>query len=146
METVVFRDNTYGKFSGYLFIYDGAWGSFRPIKKVGWNGSVFVVDDSDFKKDLFSPDYGFGSAEMKQICRLLSENFEELISETIQDPILFWRWCGTSDVKWFKDRPAVFVQTCSSLDWQTYISYLGSKHRTLRRGPRGRMTRRLLRK
>lgn len=143
MEVRIFRDQKYGKIKNYLFIYDRTWGSFRPISKVGWNGSVFVADDSEFKKDLFSPYYGFGSLEMKTLCKTFSEETE---GDTITDPVIFWRWCSTSDVKWFKDRPAVFVETCCNLDWKTYLTYIGSKHRTLRHPPRGRMTRRLVRK
>ena len=143
MEVRLFKSQKYAKIQNHLFIYDGTWGSFRPISKVGWNGSVFVAEDSEFKKDLFSPFYGFGSSEMKTTCKTLSGEDE---AETITDPVIFWRWCSTTDVKWFKDRPAVFAQTCSELDWKTYLSYIGSKHRTLRRPPRGRMTRRLVRK
>jgi len=144
MEVCIFRDSKYAKFNNQLFIYDGTWGSFRPITKVGWNGSVFVAEDSEFKKDIFNPYYGFGSAEMKELCLKLTEETQTEIM--IDDPVIFWRWCGTSDVKWFKDRPAVFVQTCSNLDWKTYLGYLGTKNKTLRHPPRGRMTRRLLRK
>jgi hypothetical protein len=144
METCIFRDSKYAKFNGYLFIYDGTWGSFRPITKVGWNGKQFVADDSEFKKDIFSPYYGFGSPEMKQLCLKITEETQSEIN--INDPVVFWRWYGDSSVKWFKDRPAVFVKTCSNLDWKTYLEYLGTKNRTLRHAPRGRMTRRLLRK
>jgi hypothetical protein len=146
MEVCIFRDSKYAKIQNRLFIYDGTWGSFRPISKVGWNGAIFVPDDSEFKKDIFSPFYGFGSAEMKSLCESLSDKIEDLVPEKIEDPVLFWRWCGTSDVKWFKDRPCVFIKTCSNLDWKTYLSYLGTKNRTLRHPPRGRMTRRLVRK
>jgi len=146
MEVAVFKDEKYAKLKSNLLIYDGTWGSFRPIIKVGWDGKRFVVEDSVFKKDLFSPFYGYGSQEMKTLCESLNEQGETLIAETILDPIVFWRWCSASDIKWFKDRPAVFVQTCNNLDWHTYLSYIGSKHKTLRHAPRGRMTRRLVRK
>ena len=146
MEVCMFRDCKYAKIDKHLFIYDGIWGSLRPIEKVGWNGTVFVAEDSEFKKDIFSPFYGFGSPEMKLLCKTLTEQFEELTCETIADPVVFWKWCGTAEVKWFKDRPVVFTRTCSNLDWRKYLDYLGAKHRTIRQPCRGRLTRRLVRK
>jgi len=145
MEVIVFKDQKYAKIQNLIFIYDGVWGSLRPFEKVGWNGKQFVLEDFSFKKDLFSDVYGYGSHEMKLLCKKLTEEFELQIENTINDPVDFWNWCGTRTT-WFKDRPAVFVNECTNLDWHTYIKYLGSKHRTLRRPIKGRMTRRLVRK
>lgn len=145
MEVIVFKEHKYAKIQNLIFIYDGVWGSLRPFEKVGWNGKQFVLEDSEFKKDIFSPVYGYGSAEMKLLCKKLTDEFDVQIENTINDPVDFWKWCGTPTT-WFKDRPAVFANKCTNLDWQSYIKYLGSKHRTLRRPLKGRMTRRLLRK
>ena len=145
MEVCVFKEQKYARIQDFLFIYDETWGSLRPIEKVGWNGKQFVVDDSEFKKDLFNPFYGYGSNEMKLLSKCLTDEFDSHSVETIVDPVVFWKWCGTPTT-WFKDRPVVFVNTCNTLDWRAYISYLSSKHRTIRRPAKGRLTRRLVRK
>jgi hypothetical protein len=143
MEVCIFRNSKYAKLAKHIFIYDQTWESFRPIQKIGWDGNRFVTDDFLFKKNIFDPFYGFGSAEMKTLCESLVEMGEPVV---IDDPVTFWKWCGTTDAKWFKDRAVVFAKTCSNLDWRKYLSYIGSKHRTLRNPPRGRLTRRLVRK
>lgn len=145
MEVCAFKDSKYAKIQNHVFIYDEAWGSLRPIEKVGWNGKQFVAEDSVFKKDLFSSVYGYGSEEMKLLCKKLTEQIDEHPENKLTEPLEFWKWCGTS-ASWFKDRPAVFVKTCNNLDWKKYIQYLGSKHKTLRRPAKSRMTRRLVRK
>jgi hypothetical protein len=145
MEVCIYNEQKYAKIQNHIFIYDGAWGSLRPFEKVGWNGKQFVLEDFEFKKDLFSPLYGYGSEEMKLLCKKLTEQIDKFPENKILDPVDFWKWCGTSTV-WFKDRHTVFAKTCNNLDWRKYIEYLGSKHRTLRRPAKNRMTRRLVRK
>jgi hypothetical protein len=85
--------------------------SFRPISKVGWNGSRIAVDDSLYKKDLFSPYYGYESFEQKIECRRLIETVELEDAKKIEEPVQFWRWCGETSAKWWRDRPCVFLNS-----------------------------------
>ena len=145
MELVSFREVLYGKQKTQLYTFDSLWETFRPITKVGWNGDQFVIVDSEFKKDLFSSDYGFGDLEQRRICRVLTQETELGEYTTITDPVLFWKWCGTTDVKWMKDRPIVFASPCTDRDtWRKYLSYLQTRAKTVRRPFAGRLTRRLV--
>ena len=142
MEVCQFRGRTYGKVNGTLFVFEETWDSFRPIKRVYWNGKKFITDDTDFKTNLFDQNYGFGSSEMKLFCKKITENTElgglELNSTD------FWNWCETP-TEWFRDRPCV-LSGCESRDWKKFIILSGSKPRTLRRAHGSRVTRRLVTK
>lgn len=148
MESIcLFQDRYYGKLDSHLFVFEPLWDSFRPIEKVGWNGSKFEIIDDKFKIDLFSKTYGYGSLEMKALCRRLSEIVELSYANEITDPIVFWKWCNESNVKWWKDRPCVFAYPCSTRDtdsWKRYVSYIQSRPKTLRNIQRMKMTKRLL--
>jgi hypothetical protein len=39
------------------------------LNPLGWNGKEIVAVDKKYKQDIFDPWYGYGSAEMKQLCR-----------------------------------------------------------------------------
>ena len=143
MDVCLFHTRIYGKLNRALYVFEPTWDSFRPITKVGWDGKKFSADG--YFGNLFSPHYGFESPEQKQWCRELTES-TELQAREITDPVEFWRWAGLSDASWFRDRPCVFYTDCSPRNWQTYLKYIGQKHKTLRGPPRGRGTRRLIRK
>jgi hypothetical protein len=137
----------YGKKDGQLFVFESAWDSFRPIEKVAWNGESYTIVDSSYKSDLFDEYYGYGSLTMKALCRELSQNTELDDSNVITDPLVFWKWCGETTAKWWFDRACVFTSSCVPRDqkhWKSYIKYLQTKPKTLRRPLRGRMTRRLV--
>lgn len=142
MEVCQFRGRIYGKISGQLYVFEETWDSFRPIKRVYWNGKKFVTDDSDFKTNLFDPYYGFGSSEIKERCKKLTENTE--LGGPEFNSTDFWNWCGTP-TEWFYDRPCV-LSSCAPKDWKNYIIRSGSKPRTLRHAPGSRVTRRLVTK
>ena len=145
MDVCTFHSRTYGKLNQTLFVFEPTWDSFRPIKKVGWDGKKFSTDEH-FKSNLFSAHYGFESLEQKELCRQLTES-TELNAKEIKDPAEFWKWAGTNTASWFRDRPCVFLTDCSPKSWHEYVKYLGSKGKTLRRRiPSGRVTRRLIRK
>jgi hypothetical protein len=145
MDVCTFHTRTYGKLNQTLFVFEPTWDSFRPIKKVGWDGKKFSTDEP-FKSNLFSPYYGFESLEQKEMCRKLAEE-TELGGREITDPTEFWKWAGLTDASWFRDRPCVFLNECSPKNWHEYLKYTGSRAKTLRRRiPSGRVTRRLIRK
>lgn len=147
MELCEFHSQIYGKYNGQLFLFEPTWDSFRPIEKVGWNGKQYVPVDSKYKQDLFNENYGFGSLEMKALCKKLLRETELSNAKLITDSVLFWKWCGETEAKWWNDRACVFASPCVSRDtseWKNYLYYLNVKAKTLRRAIRTRMTRRLL--
>ena len=147
MELCNFRDHIYGKKDNQLYVFESTWDSFRPIEKVAWNGDNYVIVDEKYKTDLFDEYYGYGSLNMKALCRELSQNTELSETTEITDPVLFWKWCGEMNAKWWFDRACVFTDSCVPKDhqqWKTYIKYLQTKAKTLRRPLKGRMTRRLV--
>jgi len=147
MELREFHQRIYGKFKNQLYVLESTWDSFRPITKVGWNGREFIIDVDQYTQDFFSPFYGYESLEQKQLCLKLIEQTELSEAIELQNPIDFWRWTKEQNVKWWNDRPVVFLDSCVSRDlgeWKKYLKYLGQKPKTLRRPFRGKSTRRLL--
>lgn len=144
MDLVEFHGSIYGKWNGKLFFFEPTWDSFRPIQSVGWNGERIAVKDDLYKKDLFSPYYGYESLNQKAECRRLIQITELETAREIKDPIEFWKWCGQTDAKWWKDRPCVFLNTCiprETQDWKRYLHYINARAKTIRNPPRGRLTR-----
>ena len=149
MELITFHDRIYGKLNGKLYTFETTWDCFRPINGIGWNGKVLVPIDDEYKTDLFSPHYGYGSAEIKAECKRLTQETELSKADEIVTSIQLWRWCGEKNVEWWRDRPCVFVNNCVSRDsesWKKYLKYLEVRARTLRRPYNGRATKRLVRK
>lgn len=143
----LFHSRIYGKYQKKLFVFESGWDTFRPIERVGWNGSQYEIVDGEFKKDLFSKWYGFESAEQKLECQRLLNETELANAKEVVEPVDFWKWCSETQVKWWKDRPVVFTSSCvsrDSADWKKYLHYLNTKAKTLRQPFRGRLTRRLI--
>lgn len=146
MELCEFCETIYGKLNNQLFAFETAWDSFRPISGVGWGGKEFITDDRAYKKDLFSPYYGYGSADMKKICKELTKTTELSNTLQIKDPVLFWKWCNQASTIWWFDRPVLFANSCadrSRESWKRYINRTHSKRKTLRNNIIRRATKRL---
>jgi hypothetical protein len=146
MELRTFYNRIYGKYDKQLYVFEPLWDSFRPIERVGWNGKQFSIVDSKYKQDIFSRTYGFEGLEQKNLCKKLLDETELEHSVEIIDPVTFWKWCGETEAKLFKDRPCVFANSCVEKDWKKYLKYLEVKPRTLRTFNLGRTTKRLLRR
>lgn len=147
MELCEFHSHIYGKYNNQLFLFEPTWDLFRPIEKVGWNGHQYVPVDSKYKQDMFDDYYGYGSPEMKEVCKKLSNNINLEKANLLTDSVLFWKWCGETEAKWWNDRACVFSSPCVSRDnteWKKYLYYLNVKAKTLRRAVRSRTTRRLV--
>lgn len=145
MELLSFHDRIYGKYNGQLFTFESTWDSFRPILGIGWNGKIMVPIEG-YKSNLLDPFYGYGSMEMKSLCRKLT-NETELEAKEVKDPIYIWRWYGEKNLKWWRDRPCVFTSECVQRDpiaWKKYLHYLEVRAKTLRRPFKGRATKRLV--
>jgi hypothetical protein len=139
MELINFKGTLYGKLESQLFVWEAAWDSFRPIESIGWNGKEIIGVDTKYKQDIFDPYYGYGSLEMKQLCRRLTDITELDAPESGNISWLkgeFWR-----------DRNCSFAFECSSRSvqsWKNYIAYTNSRAKTLRKIPGNRITRRKL--
>jgi hypothetical protein len=147
MELCEFHGKIYGKHNNQLFVFEPTWDTFRPIEKVAWNGEHYVTVDKKYKTDLFDDFYGFGSMEMKNLCKQLIQDTELETAKLITDSVLFWKWCGETEAKWWFDRACVFSDGCVNRDvsgWKEYLHYLQVRSKTIRRPLRGRMTRRHL--
>jgi len=139
MELTNFKGTIYGKLKYQLFVWDSGWESFRPIEKIGWNGSAIVAVDSKYKTDLFSPWYGYGSSDMKQLCKHLTETTELDVPESAFIP-----WLSG---EWWRDRNCSFASDCtprSAASWSKYLKYMNMKSKTLRRHVDNRATKRLV--
>lgn len=146
MELITFHDRIYGKWNGKLYTFETTWDSFRPIAGVGWNGRMMLPIEKH-KTDLFNPDYGYGSIDVKAECRRLTQETELSEAKDVKDPVYLWRWYGETNVKWWRDRPCVFTSPCVSRDtesWKHYLKYLEVRAKTIRRPYHGRATKRLL--
>jgi hypothetical protein len=147
MDLITFHDRIYGKLDNQLYTFETTWDSFRPINGIGWDGKRLVPIDGEYKTDLFSPVYGYGSPDIKAECRRLTQETELSDAKEIRDPIHLWRWYGEKNVKWWRDRPCVFANQCVSRDsdsWKKYLKYLEVRAKTLRRPYHGRATKRLV--
>ena len=145
MELLSFHDRIYGKYNGQLFTFESTWDSFRPILGIGWNGKIMAPIEG-YKSNLLDPFYGYGSMEIKSLCRKLT-NETELEAKEVKDPIYIWRWYGEKNMKWWRDRPCVFTSECVERDpvsWKKYLHYLEVRAKTLRRPFKGRATKRLV--
>lgn len=146
MELCEFREVIYGKIGNQLFLFETGWDSFRPISFVGWDGRDFTAEDALYKKDIFSPYYGYGSADMKGLCRELTKTVELNTTNVITDPVGFWKWHKHPSLVWWFDRPVVFLNSCvdrSRESWKKYIGHTHSKRKTLRQNLMRRATKRL---
>lgn len=149
MDLCEFQGRIYGKYKTHLFVLESDWDTLRPIQRVGWNGTEFEIVDADYKNDIFSPHYGFGSAEMKKVCDTLLKTTELDGRVQITDPIAFWKWCGHSEhTVWWRDRAVLFSSPCVSHTpdaWKRYLQYLRLPPKTLKRSRvMRRVTKRLL--
>jgi len=149
MDIREFHDRIYGKHAGQLFVFESTWDTFRPIEFVGWDGGAFAVQDARYKRDLFGKNYGYESLEQKALCRSLIQETELEGARKIEDPVVFWAWCGARPT-WWRDRACVFHSDDVPRDnagWRAYVRYLRDRPRTLRRPIHGRRaTRRLVSK
>jgi len=126
---VIKHEELYCKLEFQLFIWDSSWEMWRPITKVGWSGTKITYDDKKYKKDIFDPWYGFGSSEMKELCKKLTtfidrSKYQENIESLFEGEFLY-------------DRKIGFLESCSPIktkeSWHKYLKYMNQKSKTLRK-------------
>jgi len=126
MELVKYKDTLYGR-DGGLFVWDSAWETFRPIKKIGWNGSM-ITHINMYTSDLLDPWYGFGSLEMREKCQKLTETVD-LGTYGTDISVLF------EDSEWLRDRKIPLLP-CAPRDgktWSRYLNTMNLRRKTIRR-------------
>jgi len=134
-----FKERVFLKKNGW-FVWEPSWDMFRPISAFVWNGKSYDIDDTVYIKDPFSDLFGFGTAEMKDLCSKLSEENLEYIEKA---PQVREACIGTPI--WARDR-FVVMQPESIPTWRTHLRSIGCRARTCRSQPRGKkFTKRTLR-
>lgn len=129
-----FRDKTFLEYKRYWFVWESAWEAFRPIQGVSWDGTTFQIEDDMYCADPTSPVYGYGTAEMAQLCELLKDRYDSSAIKVSTLPI------GT---EWFRDR-FVALTPCASRDAKSWKRMVQNHGRTCRKAPRGKkLTRRI---
>ena len=130
-----FQDRIFLEHRKYWFVWEPAWENFRPIQDVAWTGSTFQIKDDVYCADPMSPFYGYGSAQMLQVCELLQDKYDETPAKVSSLPI------GS---EWFRDR-MVSLTPCAPRDGRSWKRMVRNEGRTCRKAPRGkRLTRRKL--
>lgn len=136
MSLYKFQDYIYLEYKKNYFLWEPAWGAFRPIHSIQWNGSAFVVNDREYCTDPLDVLYGYGSSQMKQICDVFTQKYASQISnaKVVDSP-------ETGDLIWFYDR-RVSLTPCCKEDKAVWKRMVRNKYKTLRKGPAVTFTRR----
>lgn len=130
-----FNDSLFLRVRGLWFVWESAWEQFRPIETVTWDGTTFRIHDDLYCSDPMDPLYGYGSAQMRELCELLHDKHDETPVKVSSLPI------GT---EWFRDRH-VALSPCAPRTPASWKRMVRNHGRTCRRCPRGKtFTRRTL--
>ena len=136
MSVYRFRDNTYLHYKKYWFVWESAWDGYRPVDALRWNGKSYEVDDLQYIRDPLSVFYGYGSGVMKKVCEMLTDKYPKEQGIPVRQ-LSF----GTQE--WFRDR-LVNVSPCAPRDIVSWKKMTAGRHRTCRRGPANKFTRRFI--
>jgi hypothetical protein len=139
MGLIKFQDSVYLEYKRNWFVWESSWDIFRPVTSVSWNGSRFVLEDDVYVSDITSPLYGFGTTEMKEVCKALTQLYRDTLSNA---PVV--RTPEIGNTEWFFDRFVSFTQ-CAPRDKSSWKRMSNARNRTLRKGPSARHTRRSVR-
>ncbi len=73
---------------------------------------------------------------MKSFCSDLTDTHIDHLDSAEEESSLesFWKW-SKAPVVWAMDRP-LLLPPCVDATWDAWRSYVGKRHRTLRRAPR----------
>lgn len=126
------------EYKNHWFVWEPAWESFRPITSFSWDGTGYVLNDWVYCSDPFDPLYGYGSPQMKQVCEAVTSQFA---SQVPSAPSVRSLAIGSSE--WMYDR-MVSLTPCAPRDRHSWKQMTHGRIRTLRNGPRNKLTRRTL--
>ena len=129
-----FQDKVYLEHRKWWFVWEPAWESFRPIEDVVWTGDSFQIKDDLYCSDPTTTLYGYGSAQMLQLCELLQDKYTDTPVKVSSLP---------NGTEWFRDRFVAF-KPCAPRDIKSWKRMVKNKPRTCRKAPRGKkLTRRI---
>ena len=130
-----FRDTVFLHYRSWWFLWEPAWEGFRPIEGISWDGTAFRIHDEKFCSDPTDEQYGYGCAQMKELCDLLADKHDETPVKVSTLPI------GS---EWFRDR-VVALTPCARRDVKSWKRMVLNKPRTCRNAPRGKKRTRRIR-
>ena len=134
MSVYQFRDSTFLLYKSLWFVWESAWDGYRPVDALRWNGTRFEVDDARYTSDPTDSLYGYGSESMQKVCEHLSDTYPQSLAKPV-------RHLTVGPPEWFRDR-MVSLTTCAPRDTASWKKMCQGRHRTCRRGPRNRFTKR----
>lgn len=120
------------------FVWEPAWESFRPIESIAWDGTAYVTNDRAYCSDPLDPLYGYGTPEMKKVCEALTSAQKNNVSNATVVSNL-----AVGPSEWMFDR-MVALTPCAPRDRESWKRMTRGRTRTLRAGPRNKLTRRTL--
>lgn len=138
MSLYTYQNLVFLDYKSNWFLWEPAWHAFRPLSAVSWTGTNFFFDDRIYCADPTDPLYGYGSAQMKQVCDLLTQKYEP--TPTTVHPM---KTPAIGQPEWFYDRFVSFTP-CAQRDIPSWKRLVKGRHDTLRKAPRNKLTRRVL--
>ena len=139
MSLLRFQDKTYLQRSDVWFLWESAWGMFRPITALQWDGTQFVVNDTAFCADPTDPLFGFGSDKMKEVCTILTDQYEPQLEKARNVASI----C-IGPPSWVRDRQ-VSLTACAPQTTESWKRLCNGRSKTCKRVQvRQRFTRRIL--
>lgn len=124
-----FRDRLFLEYKGWWFVWEEAWDSFRPMDRLSWDGTRFLLEDRSYCADPSDPLYGYGSQNMKDFCDLLGTRRNEELPVEVNT-------LESTSPEWFFDR-RVSITPCAPRDHMSWKRMSQGKYRTLRKAPKG---------
>ena len=126
MSLLRFQDKIYLQRSDTWFLWESAWGMFRPIEALQWDGKQFVLQDAAFCSDPMDELFGFGSLKMKEVCELLTDMYEPKLDTARAVPSL----C-IGPPTWVRDRQ-VSLTACAPRTVESWKRMCNGRARTCR--------------
>ncbi len=117
------------------FLWEPAWETFRPITSLAWDGTALVLNDRAYCADPLDPEYGFGTAKMRDVCRRLTDAYDPTEAEPGLLP-------AVGPQEWFYDR-YLSLTPCAPRDRASWKRFHKGRYRTPRSAPKTRLTRRV---
>lgn len=114
------------------FLWEPAWESWRPIDALAWNGEHIELQDRTYCADPLDPLYGYGSAKMQELCRILTDVYPA--SEAKPGPLP-----AVGPQEWFYDR-FLSLTRCAPRDKASWKRFHKGRYRTPRNAPKTRLT------
>ena len=124
-----FRDRLLLEYKGWWFVWEEAWDSFRPMDRLSWDGTRFLLEDRSYCADPSDPLYGYGSQNMKDFCDLLGTRRNEELPVEVNT-------LESTHPEWFFDR-RVSLTPCAPRDHLSWKRMSQGKYHTLRKAPKG---------